>query len=302
MIDVHSYSELLYHNWGDDENQITNLSMNFLNPAFDGDRGISGDSYMEYINPGDRAAQACLVSRMQSALSQVRGIIYTTGQSFELYATSGTATDYPYSRHIADAGKNKIHDFLIEWGTEFQPPYSEMENIILDVSSALAEFSLAAPCVCSEVDATLNTLSLNFNDIPENEPTARAIVFSTTTCREVHYQIISSPTVTNGPGTFGTLDSPTATLPGQGAISTRESRLWVSHTGTTDGDITTGIVTVLLLETGEEWVIPISANTIALPTVGTVLVLDQSNSMTFPSGITGFPTRNDILKFAAPVL
>ena len=84
-------------------------------------------------------------------LQAVRGMTYSTGQTFELYPTSGTATDYPYSRHWVDATKTKTLGFLIEWGTEFQPPWAEMENIILDVSAALLEFAIAAPCLCYRI-------------------------------------------------------------------------------------------------------------------------------------------------------
>ena len=301
MIDIHSYSKLLYTVWGDDENQITVPSQNFLNAAHHGARGVSGDAYGEFIPAGDRAASQCLTAQMQSAIQAVRGVIYTTGQSYELYPTSGTATDYPYSRHFADPGKTKTLGFLIEWGTEFQPPWSEMENVILDVSSALIAFSLAAPCSCSITEATLLTPAVNFNDVPEGQMTARAIVFSVTTCGAATFQIVSGPTAASGPGSFGTLPSPNAAMPAAGTMTTREARLWLSHTGTTDGDITTGTVTVRLNETGEEWVIPISANTIARPTVGTVLVLDQSASMQWASGLPGLTARNDVLKFAAPV-
>jgi hypothetical protein len=110
-----------------------------------------------------------------------------------------------------------------------------------------------------------------------------------------------APSVTSGPGSFGVLPSPNAALPAAGGIATRQARLWLSFTGTNDGDISAGEVTVRLVETGEEWVIPISANTIARPTVASVLVLDQSGSMQWSSGLSGFPTRNDVLKFAAPV-
>jgi len=301
FIDIHSYSELLYSVWGDDENQITAPVQNFLNPAFDGARGLSGDAYGEYIPPGDLGASNCLTAAMRDALQAVRGTTYTTGQSYELYPTSGTATDYPYSRHFADPTKTKVLGFLIEWGTEFQPPWSEMEQIILDVSSALVAFALATPCTCSVIDADLLTLALNFNDVPEGETTARAIVFSVTTCGAATFQIVAGPSVTSGPGAFDVLSATSLSLPVAGTTTTREARLWLSHTGTSDGDITTGSVTVRLNETGQEWIIPISANTIARPTVGTVLVLDQSGSMAWASGLSGFPARNDVLQFAAPV-
>ena len=301
LVDVHSYSQLLYTVWGDDENQTSDPTQNFLNPTHNGARGISGDAYGEYIRAGDLAASNCLMNQMQTTLQAVRSITYSTGQSYDLYPTSGTATDYPYSRHFADPTKTRVLGFLIEWGTEFQPPWSEMENIILDVSSALVAFAVAAPCVCSIIDVSLVTPAVNFNDVPEGETTARAIEFSVTSCAAATFQIVSGPTVVSGPGSFGTLPSMNAALPATAALTTREARLWLSHTGTSDGDATTGTVTVRLNETGEEWVIPISANTIVRPTVGTVLVLDQSGSMQWASGLPGLPTRNDVLKFAAPV-
>lgn len=74
MVDIHSFSGLLYHNWGDDQNQTTDPGMSFLNPVFDGQRGIGGDAYREYIPPGDLVAESCLAERMRSALQAVRGI------------------------------------------------------------------------------------------------------------------------------------------------------------------------------------------------------------------------------------
>ena len=51
FIDVHSYVPAIYHGWGFDENQTSDPSMNFLNAAFDGQRGKAGDAYREFI-PG----------------------------------------------------------------------------------------------------------------------------------------------------------------------------------------------------------------------------------------------------------
>ncbi len=160
----------------------------------------------------------------------------------------------------------------------------------------------AARAVCTAGRVVeLLTPTVMFNDVPENETTARAIVFSVITCQTATFQIVSGPTVTSGPGSFGTLPSSNAALATTTNLSAREARLWLSFTGTNDGDIASGEVTVRLVETGEEWVIPISSNTIARPTVAAVMVLDQSGSMQFASGLPGFATRNEVLKFAAPV-
>jgi murein tripeptide amidase MpaA len=267
MIDIHSYSRLLYHNWGDDENQTTNPTMNFRNAAHNGQRGIGGDAaYREYIRPGDQSAEMCLVNTMRTALQAVRGQTYSVGQSFALYPTSGTATDYPYSRHWVDATKTKTLGFLIEWGTEFQPQWAEMENIILDVSSALVAFAVAAPCACSTIDVQLLTPTIQFNQVPENEQTFRAAVFRVASCRDVHFDITAGPVRLTGPAatTFGTPLGTTATAPGV-TSDTSEARLWISFRGTSPGDHATGTVTIRCQETGEEWVIPITADTIARP-------------------------------------
>lgn len=159
----------------------------------------------------------------------------------------------------------------------------------------------AARAVCQAgriVD--LETPTIMFTDVPEGELAARAIRFSVRTCLSTTFQIISGPTVTSGPGSFGTLPSPSASLPATGTPQLRQSLLWISFTGANDGDVTAGEVTVRLNETGDEFLIPITANTIAQITVGAVLVLDQSGSMNDPSGLANFPTRADVLKFAAP--
>jgi len=301
LIDIHSYSRLLYHNWGDDQNQITDPTVSFRSAAYDGQRGVGGDAYREYIRPGDQGAERCLVERMRDALQAVRGETYAVGQSFALYPTCGTATDYPYSRHWVDATRTKTLGFLIEWGTEFQPPWTEMEHIILDVSSALVAFATAAPCTCSTIDAYLLTPTIQFNSVPEGEQTFRAAVFAVTSCRDVHFDITAGPTRLTGPvaTTFGTPLGASGTAPGL-AIGTSEGRIWISYRGTTAGDHATGTVTVQCRETGEVWVIPITADTIARPAAAALLVFDQSNSMNFGSGIGPGITRGDVLRFSAP--
>jgi hypothetical protein len=59
-------------------------------------------------------------------------------------------------------------------------------------------------------------------------------------------------------------------------------------------------VTIHCTETNEDFVIPITAETIARPTVAVVLALDKSNSMNFDSGIAVLPHRIDVLHYSAP--
>jgi carboxypeptidase T len=108
--------------------------MNFRNGAFNDQRGIRDDAaYREYIDGSDRGLAIELANRMRDAIQAV---------------TAGTSTDYTFSRHLADASKGKAYSYTIEWGsrdnaTPFHPPYSEMQNIIREVTAGLLDFCLS---------------------------------------------------------------------------------------------------------------------------------------------------------------
>jgi murein tripeptide amidase MpaA len=144
-IDIHSYSQLLLYNWGDDQNQSTDFPMNFRNHSYNSVRGIRNDSaYREFIPSDDLTRIVSLANHMDNSISAVRGKNYTVQQSFDLYPTAGTSDDHAYGRHFTYPSKGKIFAYTIEWGTEFQPPWVEMEKIIVDISSALVTFCLEA--------------------------------------------------------------------------------------------------------------------------------------------------------------
>ena len=155
----------------------------------------------------------------------------------------------------------------------------------------------AASAVCSlELAVLQQTPSINFNDIPEGETTVRAAVFEVTGCQPATLEI------TDGPGAdFATPLGIRAELDVSGDAN-RQARIWISYTGTTDGDTAAGSITVTWIETGQEFEVPITANTVRRPTVCVELVLDQSGSMTFGSGIPELPQRVDVLKFSVPPL
>ena len=151
FVDLHSYSESILYNWGDDEDQVTDPNMNFQNPAYNGKRGLQGDqSYKEYMPTGDHALEIELANTMRTAIQSTRGRTYTVEPSVGLYPTAGTSADYAYSRHFANAHKPKVCAFTIEWGsannpTPFHPPYGEMRQIIDEITAALLAFCIAAP-------------------------------------------------------------------------------------------------------------------------------------------------------------
>jgi murein tripeptide amidase MpaA len=143
FVDLHSYGELLMYTWGDAGDQSTTPGMNFLNPAFDGQRGLKGPgAYKEFVATADKNLAVSLARRMQSAIRAVRGTRYTVQQDFTLYPTAGASDDYAASRSFADTSLSKVYAFTIEWGKEFQPPYVQMQQIMQEISAALLDFCL----------------------------------------------------------------------------------------------------------------------------------------------------------------
>jgi len=150
FVDLHSYSEDILYNWGDDVDQSSDPSMNFQNPAYDGKRGVADDTaYREFIRAEDKKKAVKLANVMRDGIEAVRGRVYKTEQSLSLYPTAGTSDDYAFSRHIVDTTKTKVFSFTIEWGsqdnpTPFHPPYPEMKKIIDEVTCGLLAFCVAA--------------------------------------------------------------------------------------------------------------------------------------------------------------
>ena len=161
------------------------------------------------------------------------------------------------------------------------------------IRAVLAPF--ASPTTVTQV-----TPSVVFNDVPEGVEAPGSAAFTLDSCLTLTFQIISGPTVLTGPpGT--TFNTPLGLLftSAPTPINPRQVNVWITYRGTNDGDVATGTMTVRCLETGVDYVIPITANTVASPTVAVVLALDQSGSMDAASGIPGFK-RIDVLRYSAP--
>ena len=144
FIDLHSYSELVLYDWGDDNEQTSDPNMTFRNPAYDGLRGKAGDAaYSEYISPRDLVRRIQLAGRIKTAIAAVRGRPYTVKQSFGLYPTAGTSTDALAARCFGRPGAETIDAFCIECGRTFFPDESERAQIIEEMTAGVLEFCLA---------------------------------------------------------------------------------------------------------------------------------------------------------------
>jgi hypothetical protein len=152
FVDVHSFSELILYDWGDDEEQINDPNMSFRNSAFDGQRGVAGDaSYREYISAGDRAIRVTIANRVRNAIQAVRGQTYTVQQSFALYPTAGTSTDYMGGRCFIEPATETVHAYTFECGRTFFPDETERGEIISEITAGLLEFCLAVLEVPADV-------------------------------------------------------------------------------------------------------------------------------------------------------
>jgi hypothetical protein len=93
-----------------------------------------------------------LATHLRSGIRAVRGSDYFVTQIFELYPTSGSATEWMWSRHLTDASKPRIESFAIEIaGAEsdnplyygFQPVVAQKDEIVREVTFGLINFCLA---------------------------------------------------------------------------------------------------------------------------------------------------------------
>jgi hypothetical protein len=146
-MDIHSAVGDILYNWGDDNNQLSDPAMQFLNPAWDGKRGIVGDGvYREWIEEADYGKISNVARRVAGAMQNVGGRTCQPLQAVGLYPTSGASDDYAYSRYRANAKVNKAHGFTMEFGypTNFYPTLPEYHNNLKDTGAGLMEFCLAA--------------------------------------------------------------------------------------------------------------------------------------------------------------
>lgn len=147
FIDVHSAAGTLLYSWGDDENQSSDPKQNFHNPAYDGKRGIVGDTvYKEWIDEEDWYNVETVANRTTDAMISAGGREYVPQQAVGLYPTSGASDDYSFSRWHLNKKLNKVYGYTMEFGypTNFYPTEAEFIQNIIDTNAGFMEFCLAA--------------------------------------------------------------------------------------------------------------------------------------------------------------
>src|SRR4051812_35277187 len=189
FIDVHSFGEDILYNWGDDDDQTTDPSMNFGTPAYDGKRGVPDSTpandpakpdaakYREFIPAPDLTEAITLGTTMRDAIQAAHGRQYSVKSAVGLYPTSGTSDDWAYSRSFLDPARGKVLGYTIEWGPQrasipksFHPNYPDMVPIIEEITAALLAFCTAVASRTAAPQHANQTTAFPRDESPANTP------------------------------------------------------------------------------------------------------------------------------------
>lgn len=116
LLDAHSFSELVLFPWGHARTQTTDPSQRFVGLATGTCAPLNPPGHQEYMLPRDQLRFQRVARQIVDDIRAVRGRNYTPQSIRDLYATTGTSTDYVYSRHIANPGLRKTYGFAFETG------------------------------------------------------------------------------------------------------------------------------------------------------------------------------------------
>jgi len=150
--DVHSFSELVLYPWDHAPTQTTDPAQRFTTLPNGTCQPIQVRGYQEYMPPRDVQRFTTVAQRVADAIAAVRGRVYTPQASIALYPTTGTQSDYAYSRHITDPAKRKVFGYTLETGPSlpdvresFHP--SNPDPIKEEAESGL--LALVQQCICA---------------------------------------------------------------------------------------------------------------------------------------------------------
>jgi hypothetical protein len=152
FVDVHSYSELVLYPWGFAPTQTTDPTKNFMGLATGTCTASIPGGYSEYMPPIDLQRFTTVALRIASDIQAVRGRQYTVESSIQLYPTTGTQSDYAYSRHLANAALEKTYGFTFEtgpWAGTIQDSFHPMDPSSIQNDAKAAILSLLQQSVCA---------------------------------------------------------------------------------------------------------------------------------------------------------
>jgi subtilisin family serine protease len=143
----------------------------------------------------------------------------------------------------------------------------------------------AARAVCVARNTIRVEPTVAFIDVPEEETAIRPVTIRVHGWRPRTFEVSAGPTTTVGPADSFLLHAGDS-VAREACFECREDALhiWLKYTGTTDGDIAEGAITIRCIETGEEFPVALSANTIVRPKTALVMALDRSGSMNDSAG------------------
>ncbi len=141
LVDVHMQGRTIFHPWGLETNQSTDITQSFLNPFFDhrlddksptgGRDGVHGSAYGEFFPNNPMFGQGALLDRhIRLARSMTAEILASAGpdvlaksrstytvQQAAVLPTTGAFDDYTFSQQFINPFLPPIHAYTLESGS-----------------------------------------------------------------------------------------------------------------------------------------------------------------------------------------
>jgi murein tripeptide amidase MpaA len=162
FVDVHSFSEFVLFPWGHAPTQTTQPVPNFTSLLMGFCRSLDPPGHQEFMPPTDQLKYQTVATRIADAIRAVRGRNYVLKTIFQVYngTTTGTSSDYVYSRHIANPALRKVFAFAFETGPalgdirqSFQP--ADPEPIKNDTKAGLVALIQQSVCAIEFIGETI---------------------------------------------------------------------------------------------------------------------------------------------------
>lgn len=150
--DVHSFSELVLYPWGHAHSQTDDPAQRFTGLPTGTCAPLGTPGYREYITARDQLRFTTVAQRVVEAIAAVRGRAYTPQTGRALYATTGTQSDYVYSRHIANPALHKTYGFTLETGPRVatvEDSFHPRDPTLIKRDAKAGVLALAQQSVCA---------------------------------------------------------------------------------------------------------------------------------------------------------